>query len=201
MSDDDRDDRQGKVTSTLRKPPAFQMYASDRLADRNFKQMSAAERGVLHSIKLEFWVNGSVPVDLTDLAKVLGFSKEEIEVGFTVRVKRYLKEVNGPDGRAYIVPELEQYRMAVYAKRARQSEAGKQTAAKRAAKRNGDSSATSQTGSSASGYASSSLRGGEVHGIEVSGTERKSVVFNKEVSTEHQEFLRQNAGDPEFMRQ
>lgn len=205
MSGDDRDNRQGNVTSTLRKPPAFQMYASDRLADRNFRQMSADERGVLHSIELEFWVNGSVPVDIADLAKVLGFTKDEIETGLTGRVKRHLKVVNSQDGLAYIVPELEQYRIAVYNKRAIQSEAGKRTANKRAARRSGGSIATSQAGSSASSsapsYASSSLRGNESHGIEVSGTERKGAVFSKGVSPEHQEFIMQNDGEPEFMRQ
>lgn len=177
------------------------MYASDRIADRNFKRMSANERGVFYSIQLEYWVNGTVPADLDEMARIFGLTRQELEAGLTERVKRYLKAVEGPEGLGYDVPELEQYRMAVYAKRARQSEAGKQTAAKRAAKRNGDSSATSQAGSSAPSYAGSSLRGGEAHGNEVSGTEQKGVVFNEDVFVKHHDFLRENEGDPEFMRQ
>jgi hypothetical protein len=171
--------------------------------------MSSDERGALHTIELEYWVNGSVPVDLDAMSRILGLPKNELEEGLTKRVKKYLKEVDSPEGRVYIVPELEQYRIAVYNKRALQSEAGRRTAEKRATRRVGDSSATSQAGSSvssqarssASRYASSSLRGEEAHGIEVSGTEQKGVVFSKEVSMEHQEFLTQNDGDPEFMRQ
>ena len=54
-----------------RAPPAFQLYAADRLADRNFKLMTLAERGMQLTLECECWINGFVPSDRSDLARVM----------------------------------------------------------------------------------------------------------------------------------
>lgn len=61
-----------------REPPAFQEYASDMIARREYRAMSLAERGLLYSLRLECWTNRTAPSDPAILAKVLGYSVEEI---------------------------------------------------------------------------------------------------------------------------
>lgn len=61
-----------------REPPAFQEYASDILALRPYRAMSLAERGLFHTIRLECWVNRTVPADPDALARILGFSQADI---------------------------------------------------------------------------------------------------------------------------
>lgn len=61
-----------------REPPAFQEYAAAMLARREYRAMTLAERGLLYSLRLECWVNRTAPADPAILAKVLGYSAEEI---------------------------------------------------------------------------------------------------------------------------
>jgi uncharacterized protein YdaU (DUF1376 family) len=61
-----------------REPPAFQEYAAAMLSRREYRAMGLAERGLLYSLRLECWVNQTVPADPAILAKVLGYSAEEI---------------------------------------------------------------------------------------------------------------------------
>lgn len=48
-------------------PPAYQEYAADMLSNRHFRMMTLQQRGLLYTLRLECWVNGSVPCDLTSL--------------------------------------------------------------------------------------------------------------------------------------
>lgn len=61
-----------------REPPAFQEYAADMLARREYRAMTLAERGLLYSLRLECWVNRTAPADPAILAKVLGYSADEV---------------------------------------------------------------------------------------------------------------------------
>ena len=54
------------------KTPAYQEYASTMLADISFRSMNLEERGLLYTLRLECWANGSLPSDITTLSIVLG---------------------------------------------------------------------------------------------------------------------------------
>jgi len=112
-----------------RPAPAYQEYAASRLADRLYKAMSAPERGVFYSMRLECWVNGCVPALKRDLARVLGLEIDEVQRGLTTRVLAHFEERHADDGRMLICPELETYREELDRRHQRQSEGGKQTAA------------------------------------------------------------------------
>ena len=62
----------------LRPAPAFQEYASDLLAKREFRMMTLAERGLLMTMRLECWVNKSVPSSKSELALMFGVSEQEM---------------------------------------------------------------------------------------------------------------------------
>lgn len=61
-----------------REPPAFQEYASDVLARREYRAMTLAERGLFHTIRLECWVNRTVPSNSEVLARILGYLHADI---------------------------------------------------------------------------------------------------------------------------
>lgn len=110
-----------------RAPPAYQEYAADLLADRAFKSMSAAERGVLFSMRLECWVNRCVPSDSLELARVLGLQESEVKQGLTERVRRYFAAQEGTGG-ILVCPELDAYRDRLDERHAKMSEGGRKGA-------------------------------------------------------------------------
>lgn len=74
-----------------RRPPAFQLYASDTLADRRFILMSAAERGLLMSMRMACWVGDSVPSDPALLARVVGLPVDEVVTGLSPAVLSFFR--------------------------------------------------------------------------------------------------------------
>ena len=108
-----------------RPPPAYQQYAASRLADRNFKSMTAIERGVLHTTELECWANTCVPANPSDLARVLGLEVAEVQAGLSERVMVHFQVC----GDVLVHPELEAYRAMLTKRKAAMSAGGKQTAA------------------------------------------------------------------------
>ena len=108
-----------------RKPPAYQEYAATILADRNFRLMTLAERGLFFSMRLECWQNSEVPAIENDLAKYLGYELSDIQKAFTNRVKSFFTLNNG----SFISPELEDYRQYLDERKTKQSEGGKRGAA------------------------------------------------------------------------
>lgn len=75
----------------IRPAPAYQEYASDILANANYKMMSFAERGLLDTMRKECWVNHSIPSDKSELALYLRCPQEEIYTFLTNRVASFLK--------------------------------------------------------------------------------------------------------------
>lgn len=65
--------------------PAYQEYASDMLADRQFRLMTFEQRGLLYTMRLEAWVSGPLPTDHEALSKILGIP--------AVRIKELLPSV------------------------------------------------------------------------------------------------------------
>lgn len=107
-----------------RKPPAYQEYAATILADRNFRLMTLAERGLFFTMRLECWQNSTVPASTKELAKYLGYESSDIENLLSERVKAFF-EAKGSD---YICPEIEDYRQHLNDQKRRQSEGGKKGA-------------------------------------------------------------------------
>jgi len=164
-----------------RGPPAFQMYAPDRLADRNFKAMSVGERGLLHTIELECWVNGSVPAEPWEMARTLGLDVSEVSEALTARVWRYLERRDGSEP-VIVCPDLEEYRNQQAARRAGMSAGGKKGAENR------------WKGKQAIGLANGDPNG-PLRGEERKGEERKGVYME-----EHEDFIKGLEGNPPFMQ-
>lgn len=113
-----------------REPPAFQEYAAAMMAKTEYRLMSLAGRGLLYTMRLECWVNKRLPPDAPRLARVLGFDADEV-AALLPEVQPFFAVDQG----GLYCPELEDYREHVDERRQKQSEGGKQTAAKHKAKR------------------------------------------------------------------
>ena len=107
-----------------RKPPAFQCYAANLIADRNYKLMTLAERGLFVSMYLESWVNSKLPANYKDLAKYLGFEEDYLKENLSERVLNFFKK----DGQDYICPELEDYRNILIERNLAKANGGKKGA-------------------------------------------------------------------------
>ena len=104
-----------------RKAPAYQEYAADILSNREYRLMTLAERGLFITIRLECWQNNSLPADLNEMAKCLGFDTNEIEQCFTAKVKSFYEEKDG----ALRSVELDNYKQHLTEIRYKQSQGGK----------------------------------------------------------------------------
>ena len=93
------------MTTQTREPPAFQEYAADILARRAYRAMSLAERGLFHTIRLECWVNRTVPANPEVLARILGYSLTEIQAALPAVLQFFT--VTGDD---LFCAELDAYR-------------------------------------------------------------------------------------------
>ena len=104
-----------------RKPPAFLEYAATILANREYRLMPLAERGLLYTIRLECWENKQVPAPHYELAKYIGCDVAEVKSALTDRVKSFLYEIDG----SLTCPELDNYRQHLDERRLKQSTGGK----------------------------------------------------------------------------
>jgi uncharacterized protein YdaU (DUF1376 family) len=105
----------------MKTAPAYQFYASDAMADKRYRLMTLAERGLYLSLLNECWVNHSIPADPNAIAKWLGYSPDEIKSALTERVLAYFKSNQGE----LTSPELERYRHELEERRDKLSQAGK----------------------------------------------------------------------------
>ena len=108
-----------------RKPPAYQEYPASILANRAFRQLSLASRGLVWSMRLECWENHSVPSSSYQLARTLGYQQEELKEALTADIYAFFEELDG----VFICPELENYRSHLEEQRVAKSEGGKKGAA------------------------------------------------------------------------
>lgn len=106
-----------------RPPPAFQEYAASMLSSMTFRMMSLQSRGLLYTIRLEYWIGNPLPSNPEKLSRVLGLSNSEVgnsllELGELVRIDQgFLK-----------VPELDDYKNHLEDRHRKQSEGGKEGA-------------------------------------------------------------------------
>lgn len=144
------------MSESVRRPPAFQLYASDTLADRRFLLMGAHERGLLLSMRMACWVSDEVPSDPARLARVIGLPADEVAAALTPAVLGYFRPVPGDSGNLHD-PELAAQMNHLRERRERQAQGGReganQTNAQRAAK-SGNSSGTTPGKSSGDSSAS-----------------------------------------------
>ena len=77
----------------IRNPPAFQFYSSNYMSAIQYRTMSLSERGLMMSMLCECWVNSYVPSDISQLAKILGYSNDDIDFF----IKRNYKTYGLPD--------------------------------------------------------------------------------------------------------
>ena len=108
-----------------RKPPSYQEYAAAILANRQYRLMSLAERGLLYTLRLECWENIQAPASTAELAKYIGCDVSDVKAALTDRVKTFLYEKDG----SLTCPELEDYRQHLKDIKAKQSAGGKGGAA------------------------------------------------------------------------
>ena len=134
-----------------RQPPAYQEYASSIMARVEYRVMRLDHRGLLYTMRLECWVNHTLPENPEMLSKILGFDAAEIASALP-SVLPFFTVKNG----LISCPELDDYREHINGIRNRQSEGGKQGAAVTNAKSKRPEKATSNgfQGKS-SGYSSS----------------------------------------------
>lgn len=110
------------LPSQNRDAPAYQEFAASMMARREYRQLSLAERGLLYTLRLELWVNRSVPSDDVQLARMLGYDRAEIET-LMPNLSPFF-DVRGAD---LICPELENYRTYQAARHERMAEGARQT--------------------------------------------------------------------------
>lgn len=104
-----------------RPAPAYQEYASDMLAKREFRLMGLAERGLFWTMRMECWVNMSVPSDRNELAKMFNLNEHELS---TLLSEDLLSFFVCRDSSLFC-KELEDYRENMQAVKAAQSEGGR----------------------------------------------------------------------------
>ena len=92
-----------------RPAPAFQEYAADMLANAHYRMMTLEEKGLLHVLRNECWVNNRVPEQHDDLARYLGLELRIISACLTARVLTFFESENG----CLICPELDAYRASL----------------------------------------------------------------------------------------
>lgn len=120
--------------SQNRPPPAYQEYAASMIADQRFRAMSLAERGLLYTMRIECWVNHSLPRAPERLAKVLGLDIAELEQCLAAVMTFFTV-----DRDQIISPDLESYREHLGRIRQKKSEGGKKSAANRRSAKSNES--------------------------------------------------------------
>ena len=102
-------------------PPAFQFYATDTLAKREFRLMNLNERGCYITLLAECWVNRTVPADIDQLSKFLGIEEAELKQALSDNVL----ESFGVADEQISSPELDTYKQKLRERREKQSAGGK----------------------------------------------------------------------------
>ncbi len=121
-----------------RRPPAFQVYASDDLAASRFYGLSLAERGLFDSIERVIWCEDSIPADIAGIALAVRRPEDEVRDALTDRLRLHFRPVEGNPSRM-TCPELCRQMARLLDQRRKQSEAADKTNhAKREGKRNAD---------------------------------------------------------------
>ena len=109
------------MNKSKRPPPAFQEYASDALANIQFRLATLAERGLIHTMRLECWVNKFIPSNPKEMSAMLNLQQTDLEANLTPRVKAFFQIHDG----YYFCKELDDYREMLKDRSTSQSNGGK----------------------------------------------------------------------------
>ena len=104
-----------------RPAPAYQEYAADMLAKREFRLMSLSERGMFWTMRMECWVNTCVPSDKQNLAKIFNLTESQVETALSSNVLKFFNSKND----SLFCQELDFYRENLNARSKAQSEGGR----------------------------------------------------------------------------
>ena len=108
-----------------RDAPAYQEYPATFMARIQYRVMSLTERGLLLTLRHECWVNKQVPADPCTLARMLGYEVNEVSAALPAVMPFFALA-----GGCIVCPELDAYRAHLEGIRERQSQGGRQGAAK-----------------------------------------------------------------------
>ena len=151
----------------LRPPPAYLEYPSDLLANMKFRRMSLPERGLWQTMRLECWVNKTLPKNPEEIALVLNLPLNEVQANLTSGVLGFFVE----NEEGFYCKELEEYRADQLHRQNALSRGGKKGGEKTQQK-NRDMQAISQ--GKVQGWPEGKLkplRGNEMSGDEMQGEE------------------------------
>jgi len=109
------------MNKSKRPPPAFQEYASDILANMQFRLATLAERGLIYTMRLECWVNKFIPSNPKEMSAMLNLQQTDLEANLTPRVKAFFQIHDG----YYSCKELDDYREMLRNRSTSQSKGGK----------------------------------------------------------------------------
>ena len=109
------------IKTSKRPAPAYQEYASDILANRSYRAMSMAERGLWDTIRKVCWVNGSVPSSVPVLAKYLGIDANHLQQLLSPTLISWFNLTNED----ITSPEIDAYRLKIELQRQGMSEGGR----------------------------------------------------------------------------
>lgn len=104
-----------------RPAPAYQEFASDMLAKREYRLLGFPEKGLLWQMKLECWVNKSLPSRKSEFARMFSIDENAVEYLLTPNVLSFFHEIDG----SLFCTELEAYRENLEATKLALSEGGK----------------------------------------------------------------------------
>jgi hypothetical protein len=108
----------------MRRPPAYQEYPSDLLANEHYKLMDLDERGLFHTLRHYCWVNESIPANESSLAELLNLTESYLDKTFSHRVRSFFCK-HDTDPTRLISPELVDYKRGLIEKSLRRAESGK----------------------------------------------------------------------------
>jgi hypothetical protein len=100
--------------------PAYLEYASDLLANLNYRLMTLKERGLWDTMRKECWVNQCVPSDPAQLAKILNLTIHEVTENLSPALLAFFECRDG----FYFSSELDNYKLLVLNRREQMSKGG-----------------------------------------------------------------------------
>jgi hypothetical protein len=98
-------------------------YAAAMMSVVEYRTLTLSERGLLYSMRLECWVNHSLPESPSTLARILGYDVAEVKSALPA-VMKFFSFANGQ----IVSPDLEDYRAYLKRIRDKQKEGGKRGA-------------------------------------------------------------------------
>lgn len=114
----------------MRRPPAYQTYASDDLASEAYYGLSLASRGLFDAMLRVIWVNGYVPKEAQLLAKAVRADLDDVTTALTPALVDQFVTLDS-DRNRLTHPELERQRTQLEHRREKQRNGGREGARRR----------------------------------------------------------------------